>query len=349
MKKFLSSLSIISILILCCHSNVSHSVSNNNNSLNYCFSLVKSIGDYYHLKVNTSEVINVSSKDVNEEIKSRLSIYSYEKEVNNRGIRNEDIIKIKYTVKFGSKKYDIENAHESEIIVGNSGFWDDFDKQLLGRKKNEQFQIKSLVPNNYEILELRKKSAIFNIKIVSIYETIYPLLTNEFLNKNYNCSNVKSFKNKVKNDIYMIKYNDYILKEKESLLNEVILNTTFDKSIKNLYNDKEKELYDNYYSYAMLYNLTLDETLAQFNLDRKDIKSNAKELINSELVVKYLVETENLNLDKKEYIEKALTIVDSYGYDKIDDFISDNGEDYLYYELYKAVVLDFLYDINVKD
>lgn len=66
--------------------------------------------------------------------------------------------------------------------------------------------------------------------------------------------------------------------------------------------------------------------------------------IKKDIVADAIIQAEHINYSKSEYKDLELEFISAYGYDEIDEFISDCGEDYLESEVNKEIVKDFLYE-----
>ena len=73
-----------------------------------------------------------------------------------------------YEATVDGKTFDGNRGEKLQIVLGKDLFIKDFDKQIIGAKKNEERIVKVKLPDNYPKKELSGKNAIFKCKIINI-------------------------------------------------------------------------------------------------------------------------------------------------------------------------------------
>ncbi len=79
-----------------------------------------------------------------------------------------DSVQIDFTGKIGGEKFEGGTGDNFVFIVGEGGFVEGFEEQLVGHKKGEKFDITVTFPADYEEEALAGKEAVFSIKVDDI-------------------------------------------------------------------------------------------------------------------------------------------------------------------------------------
>lgn len=94
-----------------------------------------------------------------------------------------DTIKLSYVGKVDGVAFEGGNTGDSGtvITVGEAGYIDDFEEQLVGHNIGESFDIEVTFPDDYGTEELAGKDAVFSITLMGIYHT--PEFNDAFVEK----------------------------------------------------------------------------------------------------------------------------------------------------------------------
>ena len=77
-----------------------------------------------------------------------------------------------YEATVDGKIFDGNKGEKLQIVLGKDLFIKNFDKQIIGLKKDEEKNVKVKLPENYPKKELAGKDALFKCKIVNIQNPI---------------------------------------------------------------------------------------------------------------------------------------------------------------------------------
>lgn len=106
---------------------------------------------------------------------------------------------------------------------------------------------------------------------------------------------------------------------------------------------------EKYEEYGKLYNMSIEEVLSSFELDREQVQKNAWKFQGEWELTKYYIETGELNLTPKELKAKEAVYATQNGYSSVSELIEDSGEQYLLEEIYIKEMKDYLYEKYVGD
>ena len=84
-------------------------------------------------------------------------------------IERGDTVKLNFTGTIDGEKFNGGTGENYVMVVGEAGFVDGFEDQLIGHKNGEKFEIKVTFPENHEDEDLAGKEATFAIEIKDVY------------------------------------------------------------------------------------------------------------------------------------------------------------------------------------
>ena len=85
-----------------------------------------------------------------------------------------------YSATVDGNKFEGSEGKGVQIELGKDLFLKDFDKQLIGIKKNESKKVQAVLPSNHPKKELANKKTIFDCKITSLKKPKETLINDEF-------------------------------------------------------------------------------------------------------------------------------------------------------------------------
>ena len=127
--------------------------------------------DYKNIEIKSSDV-SVTDEEIQSYKDSLLSEYMTYDSDEERVIEMGDEINIDYVGSIGGVEFEGGSTRGAgtNIVVGQAGYIDDFEEQLCGHKKGEEFSIEVTFPDDYGNAEVAGKDATFAIKINGIFK-----------------------------------------------------------------------------------------------------------------------------------------------------------------------------------
>ena len=144
---------------------------------------------------------NIVKKRIDEIAKSQQS---YADKLDAELAKNGDMVVFDYEAKIDGKNFDGGDGKNIQLILGRDLFIKDFDKQLIGVKKNDEKIINVKLPENYPKKDLANKKTDFHCKIINLKKPIETKIDNDFAKK-VGAKDLNDLKNLVKKQIS----NDY--------------------------------------------------------------------------------------------------------------------------------------------
>ena len=106
---------------------------------------------------------------------------------------NGDLVIFDYNAKVDDKDFEGGEGKNTQVVLGKDTFIKNFDKYLLGVKKNKEIKAEVILPENYPNKEYSNKKAKFICKILNIKKP-EPIKINDEFAKNLGAKDLKDLK-----------------------------------------------------------------------------------------------------------------------------------------------------------
>lgn len=222
-----------------------------------------------------------TEKEVNVQLEQFAEHYfTYEDADANEKAKEDSTLSLKIEA-FDDKDKAVENLTNDNLSyhLGSKFLPDEFEKKLIGSKKNDKFEFSIKMPKPATVytqaLEGKTKNIKFNIKVNSIQIKKLPKIDDEFAKKNMGFESLDQLREQIKNQI---------MSEKAKMLPLLRENKSLDELAKRLVEDvpksvceeKEAQLLQDFFTQLQQAGMTFDQYLAQQNLDADKFKEDLK-------------------------------------------------------------------------
>ena len=167
---------------------------------------------------------SISENDIDNVIKKLHNDNKlFKKAASGRSAKKNDRLIISYKGYVGEEQFQGGTAENQIIDLGNNSYLPEFEKNLIGKKVKEEFDLDIVFPKNYHAENLREKKATFKITIneISIPE---PFKDDLALASKMGAKTIDEFREKIKNEL--TRYSDEL--SFAILKNQIIKNITSD-------------------------------------------------------------------------------------------------------------------------
>jgi len=243
---------------------------------------IKKIKD---IKIKNYE-IKISDKDIDKRIKEIAKnqnnfVDRKEKETALEG----DLLIFDYKATIDGKAFEGGEGKNNQIILGKELFIKNFDKQLMGSKKNEEKIVEVVLPENYPNKVYSNKKAKFVCKIINIKKPEKIIINDEFA-KSLGVNDMKDLKNNISKQINEQYKNTLDTITKKEILDQ--LNNFKDIEIPNSLLKQEMEL------------LTQQIKKEDVEKNRNSNEAKAKKRIKIGLILNEFGEQNNIRVTEEE-------------------------------------------------
>ena len=253
------------------------------------------LGDFSKFEF-TNYKSKVDDKDINKIIENLYNDYKDFKdgEINKKATNGDRLI-ISYKGFLDGVEFEEGSAEKQVIDLGKNNYLPEFEKNLIGKKKNEYIEFDMIFPENYNNDKLKGKKVKFKITINNLMESI-KLKSEEELAKKTGAKNSKELREKIKGELK--KYSEDLSFNllKKDIVEKLISNYEFELP-KTLVN-KEIELIKN--------NIASKKNEDKRKVSEKIIEKEAKDKVKLGLIISEIGIRNKINVSNKE-IETELT------------------------------------------
>lgn len=159
-----------------------------------------SLMEFKNLKLS-KYVSNVENKDIDKVIDNLFNDYKdYNEPSTKRKSKEGDRLIISYKGLLGGEPFEGGSAEKQTIDLGKNNYFPEFEKNLLGKSKEDSIEFDMTFPTNYNNEKLNGKKVKFNIKIDNILEG-KRLNSEDELAKKTGSSNSKDLRDKIKSEL----------------------------------------------------------------------------------------------------------------------------------------------------
>lgn len=325
------------------------------------FSEYVTMGEYKGLTVEVSSA-EVTEEQMQEAIKNVLEDGTTYEQVKDRVVADKDTINFDFTGYYmnedGSKgeAFDRGAATNFEYKIGGN-FIKDLNDQLIGLECDKEYDLKCTFPEDYDSPDLKGQTVIFTVLIHYINgDAIEPEWTDDFC-KEYSdgkYATTEEYEKVIKDSLAASNLNEQDTEFKNNVVSTIVNNFKVSEYPEDRLNEIYESMYgyykDMYEHYAEYYNMSYDELMESYGLSddqlQKDCMDQSKTQLQYIMVMSTIAIQENIEITEAEYNEAAISYLESTGYESIEAFEKDYGQQYLFDSFLSDKVCSKLYEWN---
>lgn len=267
-----------------------------------------------------------------------------------------DTVSLNYVGKVDGVAFDGGTANGATLelgsgtYIGPNGDYKGFEEQIVGHNMGETFDIEVKFPADYKEASLADKVATFTVTI----NGLYPDITDEWVQKvSKESKTVEEFRKEIRGNIE--EYNKEKVQSQlraevmDALMKEVEIKEIPAKDV-----DAEVAKMKEYYTgMAAQYEMEFPEFLTTYlGMDEETFNTKAKEeaehAVARKLACQLIADKQRLNPSEKEIQEMTEEFAVQTGYDDVESFKKDFGEDVIKDTILQKKVSDYLVDKCVQ-
>ncbi len=270
--------------------------------------------------------------------------------------KDGDIVSLNYVGKIDGTEFEGGSAQGAELelgsgaYIGANGDYKGFEEQIVGHKPGEKFDITVKFPADYQQPDYADKVAVFTVTL----NGIYPEMTDEWVQGiSEESETIEEFRKEIRKN--MEEYNKE--KVESQLRTEVMEALLAQVEIKELPSEEvEKEIAQikEYYTGAAKQSqMELKEFLmTSMGMDEKTFNEKAKEAaeiaVTRRIACELLAEKHKLEPTEKEIKEMTEQYAKQSGYEDVESFKKEFGEDVIKETILQKKVADYLVEKCVQ-
>ena len=303
------------------------------------------ISKYKDLGVKKEEA-KITKKDVDAEIEKLLEQYS-DLVVKDGKIENGDTAIIDFEGFVDDKAFEGGKGENYPLVIGSGSFIPGFEEQLVGKKSEDEVDVKVTFPEDYHAEDLKGKEAVFKVKIHEVKTKEKPNMDKEFfMDLGFdNVENEEQLRDLLKADLEAKKNYELENKYVDDLLEAASKNTTVEiphelvhEEIDRMMKQYEQNLAMQGINLEMFYQFTHSDEAAL----REQMHEEAEKRVKYRFMLEEIVLLEKIEISDEEANKEAEEIAKRYNMKK-DEFLAQfGGLEMIKYDLQMEKAIDIM-------
>lgn len=253
------------------------------------------LGEYESIEVEKVEY-NVTDEDVEKELNNIQEMNARLVDASDREAKNGDMLNINFEGYIDGEQFEGGTAENQQLEIGADKFIPGFEEQLIGKKKDEEVEVKVDFPEDYFEESLKGKEAVFHVIINDIKEKELPELDDEFAKDLSEFDTLDEFKNSIEEKLKEEMKNKEKVEQEGKVIEKLVEAAEIDVPEVMVENQIENEIGQFDYSLKMQ-GLSIDQYFELTNTNIEDFKDQMKP--DAEMKVKTELALEELGKVKK--------------------------------------------------
>lgn len=280
---------------------------------------VPELGDYKNLVADDVkfEVTDEMVEDrINKECENNARIVSVE----DRPVKDMDTVNIEFEGSIEGVPFDGGKSENYDLVVGSHTFIPGFEEQLLGKNIGDNVDVNVIFPEEYHSEELKRKEALFKVKINSIKEKQLPELDDEFAKDVSEFDTLEEYRADIKKNLTEAAERNALVQKQNNAIDALIESSNVEAP-ESMINEEVDKAFRDFAGRIRQYNMDLDNYFKMLNTTeeavREQLRPEATKRANAELVIDAFAKLENIEVSEEE-IDKE---IDEFGKNmKVKDF-----------------------------
>jgi len=310
------------------------------------------LGDYKGIEVEKADV-TVTDEEVDAEINKERENSARVITVEDRAVADGDIANIDFEGFVDGEAFEGGKGESYELTIGSHTFIDTFEEQLVGKNIGDEVEVNVTFPEEYHAPDLAGKPAVFKVKINGIQAKELPELDDDFAQDVSEFDTMAEYKEDVNKKLEEKKKTEADNAKEEAVVAKIVENATMeipdamlDTQVRQMVNDFAQRLQMqglSFEQYMQFTGATPEQLLEQ-------MRPQAKERIESRLVLEAVVKAENIEATEEEFKEEMEKMAKMYQMeaDKLIESIGENEKKNIMADLAVTKAAKFVVDAAVE-
>ena len=310
------------------------------------------LGEYKGLEAAKAE-ITATDEEIDAEIKKEQEKNAKEINIEDRAIEEGDTATIDYEGFVDGVAFEGGKGENHPLVIGSHSFIPGFEEGLIGKKLGEECDVEVTFPEEYHAAELAGKAAVFKCKVNKITAKELPEIDDEFASEVSDYDTLAEYRESIAKTICEKKEADAKTERENELVKKAIENATMeipdamiDASARQMGEEFAQRLQMqgmNIGQYFQYTGLTAEKYL-------ETLKPQAKNRIETRLVLEAIAKAENLEISEEEVDAEMQKMADQYSMElaKVKEIFGDEELEQLKQDLAVQKAITVLVD-NAKE
>ncbi len=309
------------------------------------------LGKYKGVEVEKIDV-EVTEDEINEAIERERQNAARIVSVD-RAVQNGDTVTIDFEGFVDGVAFEGGKGENYNLEIGSHSFIDTFEDQIIGKNKDDEFDVNVTFPAEYQAAELAGKPAVFKVKIHEIKEKQLAELDDDFASDVSSYDTFAEYKESVKKNLSDKKADDAKKEKEDAAINAVIEDSEIEIP-EMMLATTQREMLDEFAQRLQYQGMNIEQYFKYTGQNPEtmmaQIKPQAEQKIKTQLVLEAIAKAEKIEITEEDINAEIKKIAENYHMeeDKVRETIADDREDALKKDLAMQRALDFVRD-NAKE
>ena len=261
------------------------------------------LGAYTGINIEKVEY-NVTDTDVERQLHQLQERNARQIELDGKAkAKNGDTAVIDFSGSVDGVKFEGGTAENYSLVLGSKTFIPGFEEQVIGMKVGEEKDVEVTFPEDYQAEELKGKPAVFAVKVHKITRKELPELNDEFIKDAVGAESLEAYTTTLRENLEKDAKARAEAATEDNLVKTIAANTEIDipeamidSQVESMVNSMRQRLAQTYGP-----DLKFEDYLRFMgtNIDdyKKDQRSQAKEIVHSQLVIEAIIKKEGFKVE----------------------------------------------------
>ncbi|OLR60089.1 trigger factor [Anaerostipes sp. 494a] len=304
------------------------------------------LGEYKGIEVAKTRV-TVKKDEIDEELKKVQEQNAREITIEDRAVKDGDILTIDYSGSVDGVKFEGGTAEDQTLVIGSGAFIPGFENQLIGKELNEETAINVTFPEEYHAPDLAGKEAVFEVKIKAIKEKELPELDDEFASEVSEFETLEDYKADIKEKIREEKKAQAKTERENKIVDTAVENASMDIP-EAMIEEQVQQMTEEFAQRLSYQGLNLEQYFQFTGMDAQkfadDMKPQAVKRIETRLVLEAIVKAENIEASEDDFKEELDKMAAMYQMEaeQLEKMIQGPQKDQMMADIAVQKAVDFL-------
>ena len=201
--------------------------------------------------------------------------------------QNGDSALIDFTGYIDDKAFEGGTATDYPLTLGSHSFIDTFEDQIVGHKKGDNIDVNVTFPEDYGAAEFAGKKALFKVVLKDVRKKVLPEFNDKFISDATEFESVEEYKKDLTAHIQDMKDKQQA-NELEKVMREYLAENTKLEIPQSMIDAEVEEEMNRMRDALEVYNVTLEDYLAQMGTKFEDYEKNARASIGNMIKMRYI-------------------------------------------------------------
>lgn len=310
------------------------------------------LGEYKGIEVPKTRV-TVKKDEIEEELKKAQEQNAREITIEDRAVKDGDILTIDYSGSVDGVKFEGGTAEDQTLVIGSGAFIPGFEEQLVGKNLNETADINVTFPEEYHAPDLAGKDAVFTVTVKAIKEKELPELDDEFAAEVSEFDTLEEYKADVKAKIKEQKAADGKRNQEDQAVEQAVKNAEYEIP-QPMIETQTTQMVEDFAQRIQSQGITLEQYFQFTGLTAEkmmeDMRPQAIKRIETRLVLEAVAKAENIEITDEKIDEELAKMAESYNMEveKLKEFMGENEKKQMKEDLAVQEAVTFLVENAVE-